>query len=150
MAWKVIPNLNRKVVELPVAAAATFKAGAFVVLSSGEIVACATDAVLGTGVAITPADGADTFQEGGVRQFDTAYVLVAIAGPGRTFLMKETNGDAPVATDLGVSYGIVLEADGTYTIDSAETTNTLVKVVNIDTDRNLWEVEFISSKTELG
>jgi hypothetical protein len=118
-------------------------------LSSGEMVACATDAVLCSGVALTPADGAVAYQEGGVREIDTGKVLVAVAGPGHTFLMKETSGDAPAITDVGVAYGIVLESNGTYTIDSAETTATLVTVVDIDLDRNLWEVEVIAAKAEL-
>jgi len=150
MRWAVIPNKNRMIMEFPVASAATFDAGAFVVLSSGEMVECATDAVLCSGVAMTPADGGTSFGQGGTRQFDTDYVLVAIAGPGRTFLMTETDDTAPAATNLGVDYGVLLESDGTFSIDDGETTNTLVVVTGIDLIRNLWEVEVIAAKAELG
>lgn len=143
-----IPNLGRKIIEYPLDAAATFKNGSFVVLDSDEeCIAVAAGGVLALGVAVSAANGGTGYGEGGAREIDLTKCLVAVAGPGRTFLME--GDDAPVQDDIGKSYGIGVDTDGIPFVDGTETTDTLVTVVNIDTDRNLYEVVVIAAKQQI-
>lgn len=40
---------------------------------------------------------------------------------------------APAASDVGVSYGVVRQSDGTWTVNRSDTTTVTVKVTKIDT-----------------
>ncbi|MGW8181773.1 MAG: hypothetical protein ACWGQW_23835 [bacterium] len=48
-------------------------------------------------------------------------------------------------TDIGEDYAVAVDANGVYYLDGTDTTNVCLNVVDIDTDRNLYEVAFLAS-----
>lgn len=139
-----IPNRNRKIMEYDLKAAETFIDGAIVLLDANEdILEASADPTSILGVSVSPAAGETGFAQGGARQFDTTKVLVAIAEPGRTFLMEGDND--PVKADINQAYGVVKGADNVWRVDGTETVATVVRVDQIDLDRNLYEVTFLQA-----
>lgn len=148
MKQHAIPNVGRRIIEYPLNASATFKNGAFVLLNaSEEVIACSADPTAVLGISVSPAAGGTGYGEGGTREIDTTKCLVAVAGPGRTFLMEGDND--PVQDDIGKSYGVAVDSDGVWYVDGTETTTLVVTVVDIDTDRNLYEVVVISTVQQI-
>ena len=48
-------------------------------------------------------------------------------------------------TDIGEDYGAAVDSDGVWYLDGTDTTNVCFNVVDVDTDRNLYEVAFLST-----
>lgn len=141
-----IPNMGRKIKEYDLKAGETFKVGALVLLDTNEIAIAGADAVADLmGFAVSDAAGiADSsYGGGGTRDFDTTKVLVAIGGSGRTFLLQGDND--PAKTDIGVDYGLTVDSDGIFYVDGTDTTNVVVNVIDVDLDRLLYEVTFLTS-----
>ncbi len=134
-----IPNKGRTVQEFDMKAAETFIDGAIVLLDAAEDVAeVAADPTAVLGIAIGDAAG---------RTVDATKILVALPQPGRTFLIAGDNN--PIKDDIGKEYGAVKDSDGIWTIDGTETTAKVFKVIDIDLDTNMYEVEIIDSIAQL-
>lgn len=141
-----IPNMGTKIKEYDLKTSSTFKVGAVVILDTNEIATAAADPVAAImGIAVSDAAGiADSnYGGGGTRDFDTTKILVAIGGSGRTFLMEGDN--APVKANIGVDYAVAVDSDGVWYVDGTDETNVCVNVIAIDTDRDLYEVTFLTS-----
>jgi len=134
---------------------ADFAVGAVLVLSSGEVTAAGADPSAGTilGVAMAEEDSAPGYNmanQPAVVTWRTKNVPVAVAN-GNIFIGRLTNGSstviAPVAGDIGQSYGITAYS-GVWSVDKAKTsTSARVVVLKIDTDNNKVWFRFIESFT---
>jgi hypothetical protein len=132
-----------------------FEVGAVLVLSSGEVVEAGADPAAGTilGVALAAEDAAPGFSMANqptVVTWRTRNVPVALAN-GNIFCGRLTNNSstfiAPVAADIGASYGITAYS-GVYTVDKNKTTTSArVVIIRIDTDNNKVWFRFIESFT---
>lgn len=64
-------------------------------------------------------------------------VPVFVANPNTVFYGQLSNGTtalvAPDAANVGVAYGIIRQSDGSWTVDEADTTNLVVRVIKFDT-----------------
>jgi hypothetical protein len=74
------------------------------------------------------------------------FILVTVADGDTVFAMEGSR--APLATDVDVDYGIARDANGVWTVDATDTTNTRVKVVDVDTTRNLWFVKILPANRQ--
>lgn len=130
------PNVAR----YPLAASQTFNAGALVVLDASEdVTECGADPASILGVATVPAE----------HVIESGYIEVYVADNVTVFAMKGTSN--PAKANINQSYGVV--KDGTsnrWEVDLTDTTNTRVKVVDIDTTRNLFFVTFLVANRQLG
>ena len=134
-----IPNKGRWVQEFDMEPAETFIDGAIVLLNASENVAeVAADPTAVLGIAI--GDAAD-------RTVNADKMLVALPGPGRTFLIAGDND--PVKNDIGKSYGAIKDGDGIWTIDGTESVGLVFKVIDIDLDTNMYEVEILDAIAQL-
>lgn len=134
MGKKIIAAKGRHVIEYPLDSAATFLAGAPVILDGDEeAVEVGADpaAILG----FAEHSAGDGF--GGTRDLLPGKVLVATARPGATFWAACTS--APTQDNIGKAYGIVKDSDDYWIVDLTDTTNTCVVIQNIDTELNLVE-----------
>ncbi len=132
---------------------ADFIAGEVLILSSGECVEAGTNPAAGTilGVSMCADEDAPGFSMANQPSFvtyRTKNVPVALAN-GNVFKGKITNNSAtyiaPVAADVGASYGIT-EYTGIWVVDKNKTTtNARVVIIKIDTDVNEVYFRFIES-----
>lgn len=123
--------------ERDLKAAETFKRGALVYMDANEeITECGADPAVILGMALH--DAAVLPKED--------KILVAECIEGLRFWMDGDN--APVAGDVGVSYGVVKDGD-IWTVDGTETTTTRVQVVDVDLDRNLYLVTVLVANRQL-
>jgi len=137
-AFRAVPNSRVRVREFPVASGETFTSGAIVLMDSGEDIAeVGADPTALLGIAL----GAAT--SGVSTHVDPTKVLVAIAEEGSEFLMSGDND--PVEADINISYGVVADGDGIWTVDGTETTAEVVHVQDIDLLRNLYIVKFLAA-----
>lgn len=128
---------SRKLRQYAQKAGETFKLGACVLLDANEdILEAGADPASIRGFAAEPA-GKDP---------EAGKVLVAVCDQGELFWMAGDN--APVKADINQNYGIVKDADGIWTVDGTETTNTRVHVHQIDTDRNLYLVSVLEANRQ--
>lgn len=134
---------------------ADFKTGAVLVFSSGEVTEAGANPGAGTivGVALAEEDGAPGYnmanQPSNVT-WRTKNVPVAVAN-GNIFRGKITNGSstviAPVAADVGASYGITAYT-GVWYVDKNKTgADARVVITKIDTLTNSVWFRFIESFT---
>lgn len=122
---------NAEIIELPLAAAQTFKDGAVVVQNADENIAEAgADPTAIYGIALHGA---------GVGP-NTGTVLVAKATEAARFWMD--GDDAPTKADRNQAYGIAKDADGIWHVDGTDTVNTRVYVHDVDLTRKLYLVSF--------
>lgn len=134
-----IPNKGRTVQEFDMEAAETFIDGAIVLLNASENVAeVAADPTSVLGIAIGDAAG---------RTVNATKMLVALPAPGRTFLIAGDND--PIKDDIGKEYGVVKDGDGIWHLDDTEVTTKVLKVMDIDLDTLMYEVEIIDSIAQL-
>lgn len=134
-----IPNKGRTVQEFDMKSGETFIDGALVLLDSSEDVTIAgADPAVVLGVAIGDAAG---------RSVNATKILVAMPAPGRTFLIAGDND--PIKDDIGKEYGAVIDGDGIWTLDGTETTAKVFKVIDIDLDTLMYEVEIIDTVAQL-
>jgi hypothetical protein len=137
-----IPNQGREIREYILDAVAAFREGAATVLVGGELEECGVDPALIMGFALHAA-GADPL---------TDRCLVAKATDKATFFLEGNR--APLATDVGVEYGISKDADGDWFVDTAKNAGVAgaalrVIVEDVDTTRNLYEVRVLAANRQL-
>jgi len=106
----------------------TFKAGDIVALDANEDVAEVTSADQTPILGFAAENAADVVESG--------YVTVWVADEGTVFAMQGDN--APVKADINQSYGYIEDGDGVYTVDGTDTTNVVLYVDGIDTNRELY------------
>lgn len=129
-------NVGRCIREYDLASGQTFLEGAAVVLANGEVSECSADPATVLGFALHDA-GADPFN---------TKILVAVAKAHSTFFIE---GDrAPTAADIGDVYGIAKDVDGIWHLDTTDTSNTRVEVVDVDLVRGLFEVEILAANRQ--
>lgn len=67
-------------------------------------------------------------------------IPIWLAGTDVVFYGQLSNGTtalvAPDAANVGVSYGLIKQQDGRVTVDEADTTNVVVRVIGFDTTQN--------------
>lgn len=117
-------------------AAQTFKLGAAVVLTAQLIVECGAD----------PASILGFAQHAAGKNIPATKDLVAVASEGQKFWMAA--GTAYVAADIGVSFGIVKDANGIWVVDRTETVNTRVYLHYVDLERQLALVSVLAANRQ--
>lgn len=135
---------HRDAEYLLVDAAATFKVGAAVVLDAQkEVTECGADPASIYGFALTRVDA-------GVSKDpqDTTKVLVMKAIEGEKFCMQASS-DPVEATHRNNSYGLIKDADGIWTVDFTDTTNTRVFVHRVYVDRKMVEVSVLEANRQI-
>lgn len=88
-------------------------------------------------------DNADPNSNGPMGLVHEGFVSVTVFTNDLILAMEGSR--APLATDVGVAYGIARDADGVWTVDATETINTRVHVVDYDAGRNLWFVKVLEA-----
>lgn len=128
---------GRRVKQYSLDSAASFNAGSAVLLNASEdIIEASAD----------PAEilGFSLFAAGD--EIEDGTMLVGVAHEGATFFM---DGDSdPAKSDINQDYGIAKDADGDWHVDTSDTTNTVVHVEDVDTDRNLFEVSVLAGSRQ--
>lgn len=115
----------------------TFKLGAPLTINAGEVDELDTDDVtLIIGVAGAGNQSAFGYDAGDSPTVVTGRedtVPVFVAGRPVVFTGQLSNGTAslvlPDAANVGVAYGLIKQADGTWTVDEADTSNKVVTVI---------------------
>ena len=103
--------------------------------TDGEIIICGADPAAVLGIALGDFNGAAGYgMPSGITQVTgrSQEIPVALGTSDTIFAMKGSS--APVLTNIGDSFGVVLTS-GIWTVDITDTTNKVVVVVDIDTDR---------------
>lgn len=127
-----------------VAAAATFVAGAAVVLDgSKQVTECGADPASIYGFALFGATA-------GVSKDpqDPTRVLVAKAIEGEKFWMQCSSAPSE-ATHRNNSYGIAKDADGIWYVDFTDVVNTRLFVHRVDVDRAMVEVSVLAANRQI-
>lgn len=116
----------------PITTGQTYKAGELVVLTSNELVVCAADPTLVSGIACDAA--ADTLETG----YGNYYVAEA-----KTVWAIEGSTDPVFDTHMGVSYGVTVSSN-VWTLDITEVTTLVFTVVGTieNTTPKLFLVQF--------
>lgn len=88
----------------------------------------------------------------GVADNPSGNVNVALANRSNTFIAKLTNGSGvvqtPDAANLNLVYGILQNGSGAtqwWSVDESDTTDVVVEIIGIDTERDLVYFKFIES-----
>jgi hypothetical protein len=132
-----IPHEGRSIRDYPLAGGAAFREGAAVVLAAGVLGECGADPLIILGFALHAAGAGPA----------TSRCLVAKAKAGATFWMQGTR--APLATDVGVAYGIAKDGDGDWCVDATDTTATRLMTEAVDLTRNLWLVSILPANRQI-
>ncbi len=145
-------GMTPRTVNLPLAAAASGKRGALLgVDANGAYATCGADPAAIAAVAATDY-GPDTsgFNSTGNKNFPPGYLQGHAIEMGQLFKAMYV-GTLPAA--VGASYGVVLDADGQWKVDFAETVNTRLKLIrkltNSPENRPEVEVEFLAANVQL-
>jgi hypothetical protein len=92
----------------------------------------------------------------GIAADPSGDISFAFAGSQQYFVAKLTNGSGTVQTadaaNIGVQYGLLKVGTGLdawFSVDEADTTNVVVEVVDIDTERNVVIFRFLDSAIQV-
>lgn len=126
--------------QYPLATGEVPAAGDFVHLNASKevirTIAADPTPILG----ISEEDAGTTSNSGLIHE---GFILVTVATGDVIFAME---GDrAPLVTDRNVAYGIARDANGVWTVDTADVTATRVTVVDVDLGRNLFFVKVLAA-----
>lgn len=122
----VAATRNTETDFLLLAAAQTFKAGAFVLLDGSlDVAECGADPALIYAIAL---------EDAGKNQQDPLFVTVMKLREDQQFWMDGSSAFAQ--TDVGASYGVAKDADGIWYVDKTDVVNTRVFVHRIDVNTN--------------
>jgi len=130
--------------EYDVAAGEAWAKGALVLLDASEdLIEAGADPATILGWAMVPVTAGDLIGEmAGLGLGASVYV----AEEGRKAWMSGDND--PVKADINQSYGVVVDADGIWTVDGTETVNTRVYVHQIDLTLNLYLVSILAANRQ--
>ena len=141
-----------RTVNRPLASGASGKRGALLLMdANGAYATCGADPASIAATAATDY-GSDTsgFNHTGSKNFPPGYLQGHAIEAGQLFKAQYV-GTLPAAA--GGSYGVVLDSDGLWKVDFAETTNTRLKLIRLLTDspqnRPEVEVEFLVANVQL-
>jgi hypothetical protein len=128
----------------PLKAASTFEAGALVYLDTNEVIdECGADPALILGIA----------EEAAADVVESGYILVAIASPTAVFAATGWDGsaqDVPEQAQLMTSFGVVKNgaASRGWEVDTSDTVQTRVRVIDYDSTRGEYLVKFLSANRQ--
>jgi hypothetical protein len=127
-------------IQLPLAAAQTFKTGAFVLRDgSANIAECGADPASIYGIAEEPTTKEPT---------DPNKIIVTRATEDTRWWFP-TNV-APTSANSGVNYGVTKDADGIWHVDFTKTGGTArVYVHQVDTDTNRVEASILAANRQV-
>lgn len=129
---------------LLVDAAASFKVGAAVVLDAQkELVECGADPALIYGFALTEVNAGVSKDP---QATNRAHVIKMIEGE-KVWISGTV--DPVEATHRNNSYGLVKNADGTWSLDISETVATRAYVHRVDTDRKMYEISILAANRQI-
>lgn len=139
--------------ELPVAAGAAFETGALLIRdANGAWAECGADPAV-VGAVAESGFGADTsgFAHLGRKEFPTGF-MQATKVQGEQHFHAEYVGTLPAAA--GGAYGVVRDTDSRWKVDFADTTNQVVRLVNIEwtqapLNKNRVEVVFLPGVVQI-
>lgn len=127
-------------IQLPLAAAQTFKTGAFVLRDgSANIAECGADPAVIYGIAEEPA---------GKEPTDAANKIIVTRATEFTRWWMPCSAN-PTSANSGVSYGITKDSDGIWYVDFTKTGGSArVYVHQVDTDTNRVEVSVLAANRQ--
>lgn len=133
-----------RVIGYKVDGAATFKAGNLVFFDTATqtLKVCGADPALIAGVSLIDATSA----QGATNIYPGFKGPVAVLSSDIEMGFSSTA--TPADTDIGVAYGIVAAADGTWQVDTSDTTNTRVVVTRIDAANGIFYVRFLAANLQ--
>lgn len=129
----------------------TFVKGSVLIFDTGEVVIGLVDPTPIVGVALEDVASKPGFEVGHQSQVIATtgrvqQVSVAIANDVTTFSGAGTR--APLATDVGVEYGI-LNTAGIWQVDPADAVNTRVVVTDVDLLQDIYFFKFLDAHQAL-
>ncbi len=153
IASRLRNGMTPKIKEVPLAAGASGLRGALMLLDANFAAAtCGADPALIGGIAQSDY-GTDTagFIHTGKKEFPPGYIQLVSVADNQPFHAKYV-GTLPAAA--GGSYGVILDSDGLWKVDFAETVNTRLKLINIDWtaspfNRDRVEIVFLTANVQL-
>lgn len=124
--------------EHPLADGEDFEAGAAVLLDgSQEITEAGADPSEILGFALGPAN-ADPF---------TDKCLVMEAKSESQFY--GSGDDDPEESDVGEDYGLAVDGDGIWHVDTSDTSNAVVHIIDVDLERDLYLFKVLEANRQL-
>ena len=136
MAFPAIAQQGRRLRLMKHASGQTFREGAALVLSSGEVIVAATAAAAVNTIGFATEDANPTLVDS--RTVDVTpndESIVSIGHASATFLMEIWAAGArvePAQSDVGVTYGVAADAsNGAWYVNRSDTVNGAVVVVDI-------------------
>jgi hypothetical protein len=135
------PNGVAQIESIPYANGQTFKKGAPLILTAGVASECGATPAAVWGFALEDADSRPGFNAANAPTIVTGRkqeVSAARADRITVFSMRGVNGGTdpvtPVQANVGVKYGIAKDANGEWRLDTANTTQLIFQVADIDVD----------------
>lgn len=125
--------------------------GSLVVITAGYLVLCGADPAKVAGVALEPLNtnpgyGNPFESQTTVVTGRSGKIPTALAAGVTIFTCDGVR--APLQTDVGVRYGVV-NTSGVWQIDTTDTTNLVVEVVDIDLALSFYYVKFLVSVAQV-
>lgn len=152
IAARLRAGMTPKVKERPLAAGATGKKGALLLVdANGAYATCGADPAAIAAIALSDYGPSTTgFIHTGTNEFPPGYMQAVSVQDNQPFHAKYI-GTLPAAD--GGSYGVVLDSDGQWKVDFTDTTATRVKLVNRLTNspenRDRVEVVFLAANVQV-
>ncbi len=116
----------------------TFPKGAIVIDTATGVTVAAADPLIALGVSLEPAGSRPGYDAANSPSTITGRLQeVSVAVFNKITVFSMTGDVDPVQADIGVSYGVDVAA-GVWTLDTTNTTQIVFRVVDIDTDENLY------------
>lgn len=137
MRTPIFANTNENIREYTLSGGASYVEGAAVVLSSGNAAECGADPASILGFACHDAGALP----------DTTKMLVSVATGITTFFGEGSR--APLASDVGVAYGLAKDSDGIWYIDCTDTVNPRVKIEKVDLARSFYEFVVLAANRQM-
>lgn len=149
-----------RVQHFPTTTGQTFKNGALVKLSSGQLVICTTNDTAVVGVAGAAAFNGRGWELANASQLAQAptgrdsYLPVYVADQGNIFASRlvdsNVNQDTltPAVTDIGVEIGVLLDSGGNFCLDK-DASNDVAVIVDINIDEKLVFFKFLAAASQI-
>lgn len=133
--------------------AAVFRTGAILILGAdGELEEGGTDPTAIVGVALEPANSSPGYEMGhnpSVITWRAQEVSYTTANRSTIFAGRGVNGGTdpvtPTQTQIGENFGLTKDATNTWVIDISDTSNTRVRIVDIDVEQRIYFFKFLEA-----